>query len=113
MNDCIFCKIINKEIPATVINETDDFIVIKDIQPKAPIHLLIITKKHIQSLSHLEAGDQALMGKMVEQAKQLAEKSGLLQRGFKLVVNCGPEGGQLVPHLHFHFLGGEKLDHLA
>ncbi|MBU0597706.1 histidine triad nucleotide-binding protein [Patescibacteria group bacterium] len=113
MNDCIFCKIINNEIPSEAVLNTDDFMVVKDIAPKAPIHLLILPKKHILSLAEIEEGDQLLTGKMLYITKKLASKFGLTERGFKIVINTGPDGGQLVPHLHFHFLGGKKMAELA
>jgi histidine triad (HIT) family protein len=111
MSECIFCKIISKEIPSERVYETDDFIVIKDIAPKAPIHLLIISKKHISSLAAAAETDRSLLGTMVLAAKSLAGRFELSQRGFKVIINSGAEGGQLVPHLHIHFLGGTTLHH--
>jgi histidine triad (HIT) family protein len=110
MNDCIFCQIIAKQIPSELIKETPDYIVIKDIAPKAPTHLLIISKKHITSLNAADDADQNLLGAMLLASKSLAAQFGLSKRGFKVVINTGQEGGQLVPHLHVHFLGGVPLN---
>jgi histidine triad (HIT) family protein len=112
MADCIFCKIVRKEIPTELIHESEDFIVIKDINPQAPVHLLIISKEHIPSANELETRHQQLVGAMVLQAKELAILFGL-QAGYKLVINCGSDGGQVVPHLHIHMLGGQKLQGLV
>ncbi|MFA6552842.1 MAG: histidine triad nucleotide-binding protein [Patescibacteria group bacterium] len=112
MPDCIFCKIIRKDIPTELIYESEGFIVIKDISPQAPVHLLIITKEHIPSVDELAKRHQQLVGDMVLQARELA-KIHSLQNGYKLVVNCGPDGGQVVPHLHIHMLGGKKLSGLT
>jgi len=108
MADCIFCKIVHKEIQTELIHESEGFIVIKDISPQAPVHLLIISKEHIPSLDELEPRHQQLVGAMVLQAKELAAVFGL-PSGYRLVVNCGPDGGQVVPHLHIHMLGGQKI----
>lgn len=109
MSDCIFCKIVNKEIPADFVFEDEELIVIKDIQPKAKFHFLIISKKHIASVNELEAGDTDLVGKMIYQGKLAAAENGFAESGYKLIVNCGKDGGQVVPHLHFHLLGGQSL----
>ena len=109
--DCIFCKIINKEIPSDFIYEDGDIVVIKDIHPLAPIHNLIILKEHIQSISHLENSHQEVVSKMIFTAKKIAEKLGL--KGYKLVFNVGREGGQVIDHLHLHLLGGwGKIENL-
>ncbi len=102
--NCIFCNIIKKEIPATIIKETDDIIVIKDINPKAPIHYLIIPKKHIDTVQDLTDEDQQLAGSMLLMAKQLHQD--LDNGGFRLHINSGKDVGQIVPHLHIHFLAG-------
>jgi histidine triad (HIT) family protein len=105
---CIFCKIIAKELPATVIAETDEILVIKDINPKAPIHYLIIPKKHIPDITGFDISDTNLAGQMVLMAKQLAEQLPG-SKGFKLLVNNGADAGQVVFHVHFHFLAGRKM----
>lgn len=111
MTDCVFCEIIAKQISSEFIKEASDYIVIKDIAPKAPVHLLIISKKHIPSLNETAEEDKQALSNMLTVAKSLAEQFGLASRGYKVVINCGKEGGQVVPHLHFHFLGGENLNH--
>lgn len=105
MEDCLFCKIAAKELPSTVFYEDDSFLVIKDINPQAPIHLLIITKKHIQSVDHLAKNDKELIGEMILVAQQVARDQGINQVGYKLGFNVGKGGGQLIPHLHLHLLG--------
>jgi len=102
--ECIFCKISNNEIPAEVIFEDGDVKVFKDIHPKAPIHLLVIPKVHIQSIAHLEANHNEVIAKLIYTAKKVAEDQGL--KGYKLVFNVGREGGQVIDHLHLHLLGG-------
>jgi len=94
---------------AEIVFESDRLIVIKDIFPKAPVHLLIIPKKHIEGITHLEAGDEALAGEMLFTAKEMAKKTGVAESGYKLVFNVGQDGGQIIPHLHLHLLGGKKL----
>ena len=102
--DCIFCKIINKEKPSDFVYENDKFIVIKDINPKAPIHLLIIPKKHIHSVNHFEEGDKELIGEMILCAKKIAKEKNLA--GYKLLINVGRKAGQMVDHIHIHLLSG-------
>ncbi len=103
--DCIFCKIINKEKPSDFVYENDKLIVIKDINPKAPIHLLIIPKKHIHSVNHFEEGDKELIGEMILCAKKIAKEKNLA--GYKLLINVGREAGQIVDHIHMHLLSGK------
>lgn len=110
MSDCIFCQIAKKEIPSEFISDKDDFYVIKDISPSAPVHLLIIPKRHLESLSDISDQDDNLMGAMMREVKHLAEKFNINKSGYKVVINTGKDGGQEVPHLHIHLLGGKKLD---
>ena len=102
--DCLFCKIAAKEAPSTIVSEDDDILVFKDLYPSAPVHLLVIPKKHISSLFDLTDEDEALMGKIVRALPKLAKEHGL-DRGFKPQINTGKGGGQEVMHIHFHPMG--------
>ena len=107
--DCIFCQIIAGKIPSDIIYQDEEIIAFRDISPQAPTHLLIIPKRHIPSLTHLSEAELPLIGHMVNVANQLAEKEGISEKGYRLAINCGEQGGQLVPHLHLHLLGGRRL----
>ena len=107
--DCVFCQIAAGKIPSEILYQDEEVIAFRDIQPQAPTHLLIIPKAHIPSLAHLTQAQFSLMGHMVAIANQLAKREGILESGYRLVVNCGKQGGQLVPHLHLHLLGGRRL----
>ena len=109
MDDCVFCNIINKTIESQILFEDAHLIVIKDILPKAPVHLLIIPKKHVLSINHLDMEDQPLAGEMIVVAKKMAEQYGVSESGYKLIFNVGRDGGQVIPHLHLHLMGGKKL----
>ncbi|MFC2040921.1 histidine triad nucleotide-binding protein [Chloroflexota bacterium] len=106
---CIFCKIVAGEIPADTLYQDEEVIAFRDINPQSPTHLLIIPKKHIPSLNHLSGAESSLVGGMVNTANQLAKREGIAESGYRLVMNCGKQGGQLVPHLHLHLLGGRQL----
>jgi len=106
---CIFCRIVAGEVPGDIVYQDEDFLAFRDISPQAPTHLLVIPKTHIISLAQLAEEQQELAGRLVIIAKKLAEKEGIAERGYRLVINCGPEGGQLVPHLHLHLIGGRRL----
>lgn len=106
---CIFCQIAAGKIPSDILYRDDEVVAFRDINPQAPVHLLIIPKKHVPSLAHLAETESSLLGHMVNTANQLAKSEGISARGYRLVVNCGDEGGQIVPHLHLHLLGGRKL----
>ncbi|MBM3119087.1 MAG: histidine triad nucleotide-binding protein [Chloroflexi bacterium] len=108
--ECVFCRIVAGEIPADIVYQDKEFIAFRDIHPQAPTHLLIIPKVHIASLTQLSDKQQRLIGRLVLLAKDLAEKEGISASGYRLSVSCGADGGQLVPHIHFHLLGGRKLD---
>lgn len=101
---CVFCKIVNKEIPTDFIYEDNDVVVFADIKPSAPVHYLTVPKEHIQSIIYLQSNHQAIISKMIFAAKAVAEKLNL--KGYKLVFNVGREGGQIIDHLHLHLLGG-------
>jgi histidine triad (HIT) family protein len=109
MADCVFCKIIAGEIPSDIRYKDDKLIAFPDISPLAPVHLLIIPRKHIASLADLSDADSALIGEMARVANQLARQSGIAEKGYRIVINCGPQGGQGVYHLHMHLLGGKQL----
>jgi len=111
--DCIFCKIIAGEIPSEILYRDEEVIAFRDIHPAAPIHLLIVPQKHIPSLADVSADDLPLVGHMVDVANQLARKESISESGYRLVVNCGKEAGQEVPHLHLHLLGGRKLSSMG
>jgi histidine triad (HIT) family protein len=108
MNDCLFCKIINGEIPSEKVYEDREILAFKDINPLAPVHILIIPKKHIDGADALEADNAELAGKLILLAKNLAFQL-RLEKGWRVVTNVGEDGGQTVRHLHFHLLGGAKL----
>lgn len=108
MSDCLFCKIVKGEIPSEKVFENETVLAFKDIHPQAPVHLLVIPKKHIDSLAALSEGDAALSAELLATASRLA-KEFHLTNGFRVVTNVGEDGGQTVHHLHFHLLGGEKL----
>lgn len=110
MAECLFCKIINHEIPSEIVYEDEKLLAIKDIHPQAPVHLLIITKKHIPTLLDLAGEDKDLIGDIYLVANRLAREKSTAQCGFRLVTNCGPDSGQEILHIHFHLLGGRKLN---
>ncbi|MFC1700978.1 histidine triad nucleotide-binding protein [Patescibacteria group bacterium] len=103
---CIFCQIVNHEQSADIVYEDKEFIVIKDINPKAKIHLLIVPKDHIESVNELEDSHRDLIAKMILMAKEMAKQSNINKTGYKLVFNVGRGGGQIVDHIHLHLLGG-------
>lgn len=109
MSDCIFCKIAAKQIPTHVVYEDTDVLAFKDINPKAPTHLLVIPKKHIEKLSDLQPADAELGGKMLLAVGKIAEHIGIKDAGFRVVINNGKFAGQEVFHLHFHVLGGKQM----
>jgi histidine triad (HIT) family protein len=107
--DCIFCKIIAGQIPSDVIYTDDKVIAFRDINPMAPVHLLIIPREHIPSLNDVTEQQITLVGHMVQVAKQLAKQQGIATKGYRVVINTGSQGGQVVQHLHMHLLGGREL----
>jgi len=108
--ECIFCKIVAGKLPGDKVYQDEDFLAFRDILPKAPTHLLIIPKIHITSVAELTDVQQELAGHLIIIAKNLAEKQGIAEKGYRLVINCGPEGGQVVPHLHLHLIGGRQME---
>lgn len=109
MEDCLFCKIANGEIPSEKVYEDDELLAFKDINPAAPIHILVIPKKHITSLAHMEEGDEVIIGKIYATINKIAKDNGFKDNGYRVIVNCGKDGGQEVMHLHFHVLAGTQL----
>mgnify|MGYP001085960508 CR=1 FL=1 len=109
VTDCIFCKIINGEIPSDIIYEDDKVIAFKDVNPQAPIHFLVIPKEHIISMNHIDEGNLELIGHIFLVIKELAEQLDIHEEGYRIVNNCGEFGGQTVSHIHFHVLAGRKL----
>lgn len=108
-NEDIFCKIIKGEAKAEFVYQNEDFIVIKDIKPQAPVHLLIIPKIHIDQISNLDQNSSNLLGNMLLVASKVAEIVGVNKSGYRLILNQGPDSGQIISHLHLHLLGGKSL----
>ncbi|MBI5621409.1 histidine triad nucleotide-binding protein [Candidatus Falkowbacteria bacterium] len=109
MTECIFCKIINRQLPATLAYEDGEAVAFADIHPKAPVHLLIVPKQHIASLADVSESDGGLLARLLLIVQRLAVEQGISQRGYKTVINTGADGGQVVDHLHIHLLGGAHL----
>ena len=107
--NCIFCKIIKGEIPSQKVYEDKEILAFNDINPAAPIHVLVIPKKHITSLAEMEGGDEIIVGKIYKVINEIAERLGVKEKGYRVIVNCGKDGGQEVGHLHFHLLAGKHL----
>ena len=107
--NCIFCKIIKGEIPSNKVYEDDEILAFKDINPAAPIHILVIPKEHIKSLAEMEDGEEKIIAKIYKIINEIAEKQGFKEKGYRVIVNCGKDGGQEVEHLHFHLLAGKQL----
>jgi len=107
--DCVFCKIINKEIPSDILYEDDDMIAFKDANPQAPVHFLVVPKKHIDNIESLSEEDYPLLEKIFKRINILAKEQGIAKDGFRIINNCNENGGQTVMHLHFHILGGRCL----
>lgn len=110
MEDCVFCNIVNRTIESELLFENENIIVIRDIMPKAPVHLLIISKKHIPSVNDIAAKDIPLAGEIIFISRQMAEKFGVEKSGYKLIFNVGRDGGQVIEHLHLHLLGGKRME---
>lgn len=109
VSDCVFCKIVSGELPSQKVYEDDRVLAFEDISPAAPVHVLIIPKKHIPSIMHLKEEDLPLIQDIHRVGQQVADQLGVSQKGFRLVNNCGENGGQTVGHLHYHLLGGRHL----
>lgn len=109
MSDCLFCKIVEKKIPAKVVYEDDQSVAFDDINPQAPVHTLVIPKRHVASVQDLGEADQGLLGRLLFTCTKVAKDKGLSVPGFRIVANTGRDGGQTVFHLHFHVLGGRHM----
>jgi histidine triad (HIT) family protein len=108
--DCIFCRIIAGEIPSDVVYQDDDFFAFRDINPQAPVHILLIPKKHIASVAEIKDDEAELVGHMLMTATRIAEQEGVAGSGYRLAFNYGADANLVVPHLHLHIVGGRKLD---
>ena len=107
--NCAFCKRIKGEIPSSKVYEDDEILAFKDINPAAPIHVLVIPKKHIKSLADMKDGEEEIISKIYKIINEIAEKQGFKEKGYRVIVNCGKDGRQEVGHLHFHLLAGKQL----
>jgi len=111
--DCIFCRIISGEIQSEILYQDEQAVAFRDVNPKAPVHLLVVPRKHIESVAELTEDEAPILGHLVAVANRLAREAGISEKGYRLVVNCGPDGGQVVPHLHLHLLGGRQMGKLG
>jgi histidine triad (HIT) family protein len=109
MSNCLFCKIIAGEIPGTIVYQDDRIVVLKDINPQAPTHVLVVPRRHIATLNDLTPEDDGLVGEMTRRAAAIAREHGHADRGYRTVLNCNAEAGQTVFHIHLHVLGGRKF----
>ncbi len=109
MSDCLFCGIVEGKIKANVVYQNERVVAFRDISPKAPVHILIIPRKHVISVLDVEASDHALVGEIFQVAGRLAREQGIADSGFRVVVNSGPDAGQSVFHLHYHLIGGRQM----
>lgn len=109
MSDCLFCRIGSGQIPAKVVLQDDEVLAFDDINPQAPVHVLVIPKRHVAALNDAGAGDQALLGRLLETAALVARKKGIAESGYRVVANTGRDGGQTVFHLHLHVMGGRHM----
>ena len=109
MENCLFCKIINKEIPSTIVYEDEEILAFKDINPIAPVHILVIPKKHFNDISKVSEKDSDIIAKIHLVINKIAKEQGIADSGYRIINNCKEDGGQEVKHLHFHLIGGKKL----
>ncbi|MBR3133578.1 MAG: histidine triad nucleotide-binding protein [Clostridia bacterium] len=109
MSDCIFCKIANKEINTELVYESEKVVAFKDINPKAPIHVLVIPKKHIETVMDIKDEDKEIISDMYKAIREIAKELNIDEKGFRIITNCKEDGGQEVMHLHMHMLAGKKL----
>lgn len=109
--ECIFCRIVRKEVPSHPVYEDHDMVAFPDINPVAPVHVLIVPKEHMINLNDAGPKDVTLLGKMLRLAARIANDKGVAESGYRVVINNGDDGGQVVQHLHIHLIGGRALDH--
>lgn len=109
MQDCLFCKIIAGQIPGTILHKDERLVVLKDINPQAPMHVLVVPRRHVATLNDLTSGDDVLVGEMMRRAAAMAKENGFSERGYRTVFNCNAEAGQTVFHIHLHVLGGRRF----
>lgn len=109
MPDCIFCRIVKREIPASIVYEDEDLLAFSDLTPQAPVHILVVPKRHIATLNDLSKADDALMGALLRRAAAIAADRGIAESGYRTVLNCNADGGQSVFHVHLHLLGGRAM----
>ncbi len=110
MSDCLFCKIVNGDIPGDIVYQTDDVLAFKDLSPQAPVHTLVIPKKHISTINDFQEDDAVLIGHLFLAAKAVAKQEGMDETGYRCVMNCNDEGGQTVHHIHLHVLGKRQMN---
>jgi len=112
-DDCLFCKIVGRELESDVVYEDDVVLAFRDISPQAPTHILVVPKRHVSTLNDLGDDDAGLVGNMVLRARSLAAEEGIAEKGYRLVMNCNQEGGQTVYHIHLHLMGGRSMTMLG
>jgi histidine triad (HIT) family protein len=111
MNGCIFCRIVEGDAPGEIVYRDDVVTAFRDINPVAPVHVLIVPNRHFPSLNDMTTEDEALAGRMLLVARKLAKQEGIHESGYRLIVNTGSHGGQVIPHLHLHLIGGQRMRH--
>jgi histidine triad (HIT) family protein len=109
VEDCLFCRIIAGQIPGTILHKDERLVVLKDINPQAPMHVLVVPRRHVATLNDLTANDDALVGEMMRRAATMAQENGYAERGYRTVFNCNADAGQTVFHIHLHVLGGRRF----
>ena len=108
-SDCVFCRIVAGKIPSEIVHQDEALLAFRDIEPQAPKHIIIIPKTHITSLAEVTTEQQEILSRLMILAQKLAEDEGIARSGYRVVINCGSQGGQVIPHLHLHLIGGRKL----
>jgi histidine triad (HIT) family protein len=109
MSDCIFCKIVRKEIPARIVFEDEKILAFDDIRPQAPVHVLVVPKSHWASLNEVPEGEEGILGEILGKAREIARLKGIREKGYRIVLNTAADSGQDVFHIHFHVLGGRRM----